>query len=172
MMKKNILLVSMLAATSMMATEAMAEVGFQFRIPFQVTKSAAFSKSTGTATLLTFDVDAGTTVGILNENIAFTDTTGGGAVPATLSFNGLRVQKNLMDVVNVGMDFGNVTSSVTGSGNAADIFGGAKLLSSKGGKIGSYLNAELLYRVAKTTGAGGETNFGGVQLSLAAGVNF
>lgn len=163
-MRNKILAISMVAAASMVATPAMAEVGFQFRVPFQVTHSKDLNKATGTATLLTFDIDSATTVGILNENSTYTSAA---AVASTLNLNALRIQKNVTDMVNVGMDFGNVVAT-SGNGTAADIFGGAKLLSSKGSKVASYLTAEVLYRFAKTP----TENLGGVQLSLAAGVNF
>lgn len=185
-MRKKLIALSLLAMSSAVATDAMAEVGFQFRVPFQVTSAAGFTNVTGTSTLLTFDVDASTTVGVLNENLSYMDTKGGLAAAGTTTVSALRMQKNITDVVNVGLDFGHINHSTAasvapatvaaaaaGSGQMADVFGGAKLASSKGGKVSSYMNAELLYRFAKTNiAAANENNLGGVQLSIAAGVNF
>jgi len=178
-MRNKLVAISLLAASSMIATEAMAEVGFQFRVPFNITKSSTVTVPSGTGFLLSFDVDSATTVGVLNENWTYTDTKGGTAA-AAYAITAVRMQKNISDVVNAGLDVGTTTQMTQaggllagGTGTMVDVFGGAKLLSSKGGKISSYLNAELMYRIARTgVTTGNDPNLGGVQLSIAAGANF
>lgn len=157
-----------------LATVSFAEVGIQFKVPYQGTANDGDLKTgaSGTSTLLTFDLDAGTTVGILNENINFTDTGGAADVTGDYTVNAIRVTKAVVDPVYVGIDLGGASGDVKGT--VGDVLGGVKLLSSKG-KITSFLNVELLYRLMRVDApiAGGVADdFGGVFLSVGAGVTF
>lgn len=84
----------------------------------------------------------------------------------------------ITDVVGVGMNLGNISSATTGTvssgtGAVADIFGNAKLFSTKG-KVNFYLSTELKYRIAQETNtvAAAASNFGGLQFLFNAGINF
>lgn len=168
-MRKIMPVVTMIAVFVSFTALAYAEVGFQFRIPFQVVQKKQLKDVGGQASLLTFDLDAGTNVGILNEHIDFTDN--GGAAPAagTYDFTALRITKSLVDPVYLGLDLGTANCGAVNK-NVADVFGGVKLLASKG-KINSFLNVELLYRFMKVT-VGNVTDFSGVMLNVGAGINF
>lgn len=172
-MRKNLIVVSLVALFVSFAAVSFAEVGFQFRVPFQATANKSDLKDvSGISTLLTFDIDPGTTVGVLNEQEAFTDGSTAG-LKGTFNVTAVRFSKKVAEPIYVGLDLGNISGSVVGK-PMADVFGGVNLLSSKG-KVVSYLNVELLYRFAKTTSTlAGSTldDFGGTQLSFGAGINF
>lgn len=177
-MRKKLLVASMLAS-SLIATDALAEVGFEFRVPFQITKATGVSNETGYATLLSFDVGSGMAAGILNEHTTYTDTGPTGALAAargSFDVTALRVEKKLTDFVSAGVDVGNVLQTVgaaPATGMVLDVFGRAKFLSSRG-KVGSFMSAELMYRSANTNmaAAAGVANLGGVKLVLSAGIDF
>lgn len=172
---RKIFLASMLAAAASVPLTAMADVHFEFGIPFQVTKKASLGSFTGYSTALLLDVDSGTALGIFGEEQNYSDRSAAVGVPATSSVFGFRIQKAVTDIVNVGMDLAEITTvsgtaANSGTGNLADFFGNVKLLSTKG-KINSYLSAEMKYRTAKTSGAAAN-DFSGLQLALGAGLNF
>jgi len=171
-MRKNILLASLFVASTVVSTSAIADIHFGFALPFNVTKISGTSGMTGIATSLMVDVDSGTALGLYGEEATFTGTGGD-----NLSIAAFRIQKSVTDTVNVGLNMGTIdivgadgTAAAPNTGNVADIFGNAKLLSTKG-KINSYLSAELKYRIART-GHATLNKFGGVQFGLGAGLNF
>lgn len=181
-MRKNLLVVSLVALFVSFAAVSFAEVGIQFRVPYQGVTSNSDVKSgaSGSSVLLTFDIDPSTTVGLLSEQINYTEKpkAGGADVADKYTVNAIRVSKAISEPVYVGIDLG--TASFGGVVSAqqaplADILGGVKLLSSKG-KITSYLSVEVAYRLLTTsvapTIAGGSTNFGGAFVSLGAGLTF
>ena len=181
-MRKNLLVVSLVALFVSFAAVSFAEVGIQFRVPYQgvTSNSDIKSGSSGTSVLLTFDIDPSTTVGILSEQINYTEkpAAGGADVAGKYNVNAIRVSKAISEPVFVGIDLG--TASFAGPVSAqqaplADILGGVKFLSSKG-KITSYLNVEVAYRLLTTSAAptiaGGATNFGGAFVTLGAGLIF
>jgi hypothetical protein len=180
MIKRIALVSSVVMFTSFTSTAFAADstLGFQFRVPFTVTTDANIKNSSANSILLSFFVDQDTEIGILSEHYAFTDTTGGLAVAASYDVNALRVSKNLAIApipVYVGLDLGQMSilvGTVPGATPMADLFGGVKLLSSKG-KVTSFLGVEVAYRMARAELAGtGIRNYGGVGLNLSAGVNF
>ncbi|MBM2838292.1 MAG: hypothetical protein HW415_917 [Deltaproteobacteria bacterium] len=181
-MRKNLIVVSLVALFVSFAAVSFAEVGIQFRVPYQglANKSDVKSGASGSSVLLTFDLDAGTTVGILTEQINYIEkpAAGGADVAGRYNVNAIRITKAISEPVYVGIDLG--TASFSGPASAqqaslADILGGVKLLSSKG-KITSYLNVEVAYRLLTTSAAptigGGVTDFGGAFVSLGAGLTF
>ena len=184
--KITALSISILAAAAIYSSTASAEVGFEFRVPFQTNNKSSMSNYAATSSLLKFDLDEGTYVGLLNEGGGYTDngstTTTTKAVSTTLQ--ALRIAKKTMDFADktslfVGLDLGNVSSNGIAFSNApvADIFGEIKLLSSKG-KVTSYMSAELLYRVANVSPLSATstvyplTDIGGVQAVIGAGIGF
>lgn len=173
------LIISLLAVSSFIAAEAMAEVGFQFRVPFQISGAPGVSNSAGSGFLLTFDIDQTTTVGVLTERTTYSDQKSAGAAPIaptvgySYSITAVRMQKDLTEMVRAGMDMGNITQTsnagaVTGNGTVADVFANAKLITSKGSKVSSFMCVEMLYRIAKVN-SNAETDMGGTQISLSAG---
>lgn len=181
-MRKNLLVVSLVALFVSFASASFAEVGVQFRVPYQGTANDSSVKSgaSGSSVLITFDIDAGTTVGILTEQINYTEKVGAADIANRYNVNAIRVTKAISEPVYVGIGLGSANFAAAGAGTAqqaplADIVGGVKLLSSKG-KITSFLNVELAYRLLRTaatpSSAAGVTDFGGTFVSLGAGVNF
>lgn len=180
-MFKKIALVStvtVLASFTSTASAADNAIGFQFRVPFTVSTDSNIKNSNANSILLSFFMDQETEVGILSEQYTFKDNSAGGTATG-MDVNALRVSKNLAIgpiPVYVGLDLGqmNVLSAAgsLGSTNMADLFGGIKLLSSKG-KVTSFLGVEVAYRMAKAELAGtGIKNYGGLGLNLSAGLNF
>lgn len=180
-MFKKVALVSsaaVLASFSFAAAAADNAVGFQFRVPFTVSTDANIKNSNANSILLSFSMDQDTEVGILSEQYTFKDNSVGGTATG-FDVNALRVSKNLAIgpvPVYIGLDLGqmNVLAAAgsLGSANMADLFGGVKLLSSKG-KVTSFLGVEVAYRMAKAELAGtGIKNYGGLGLNLSAGLNF
>ncbi len=179
-MRKNLFIVSLIALFVSFAAVSFAEVGFQFRVPYQGTTNDSNVKSgaSGSSVLLTFDIDPSTTVGILSEQINFTEKSGSTDLAGRYNVNAIRVTKAVADPIYIGIDLGSANfSGVANSPQAtlADVLGGVKLLSSKG-KVTSFLNFELAYRFLKPSAApsvsGGATDFGGTFVSLGAGINF
>ena len=184
-MLKRILLVPIIALFSFTSTAFSAEntLGFQFRIPFQATADKNVGNVNGQSTLLTFFLDQETEVGVLNEVINLRDKTPGGAGPvASYDVTALRISKNVIisgpAPVYVGMDVGNISvtsaAGVTlGASTMADLFGGVRLLTSKG-KVSSFLGIELGYRIAKPAlpAATVISSLGGTMLNLSVGLNF
>ena len=177
-MRKNLIVVSLVALFVSFAAVSFAEVGIQFRVPYQgvTSNSDIKSGSSGTSVLLTFDIDPSTTVGILSEQINYTEkpAAGGADVAGKYNVNAIRVSKAISEPVYVGIDLGTANFAAT-QAPLADILGGVKFLSSKG-KITSYLNVEVAYRLLTTSAAptiaGGATNFGGAFVTLGAGIIF
>lgn len=174
-MRKNLIVVSLVALFVSFAAVSFAEVGIQFRVPYQgfANKSEVKSGSTGTSLLLTFDIDPGTTVGILTEQINFTEKIGAADTAGKYNVNAIRVSKAVSEPVYIGIDLG-TANFATQQAPLADILGGVKLLSSKG-KVTSYLNVEVAYRLLTTAAApnaGGVTDFGGAFVSLGTGLTF
>ena len=185
-MFKKIALASSFVLFASFTSAALAQdstLGFQFRVPFQATTSGNVGNVNGQSTVLSFFLDQETEVGILNETVGLRDkTTPAPGAPVTgYDITALRVAKNLPVPgpipVYAGLHLGNMnvmSGGVSiGSGSVADIFGGVRLLTSKG-RTASYLGAELDYRIAKPSLLGGTniTNLGGMMLNLSAGLNF
>lgn len=174
-MRKNLIVVSLVALFVSFAAVSFAEVGIQFRVPYQgmANKSELKSGSTGSSVLLTFDIDAGTTVGILTEQINFTEKIGAADTAGKYTVNAIRVSKAVSEPVYVGLDLGTANFAAT-QAPLADILGGVKLMASKG-KITSYLSVEVAYRLLTAPAApnaGGVTDFGGTFVTLGAGLTF
>lgn len=158
-------------------------VGFQYRIPFSVSADKNIKNSSARSFLLSFFLDQETEAGLLTESYAFSDGTSPAPATAVRAYNvnALRISKNISTSVPVyiGLDVGNLTirsaTADLGSISMGDIFGGVKLLTSKG-KITSFLAVELNYRIAKSDigSAGGSeiSDFGGSSISLSVGANF
>jgi len=179
-MRKNLLVVSLVALFVSFASASFAEVGFQFRVPYQGTAndSALKSGASGSSVLLTFDIDPSTTIGILSEQINFTEKVGNADVAGKYNVNAIRVIKTVVDPIYIGIDLGSANFdgfAADPQASLADVLGGVKLLSSKG-KVTSFLNFELAYRFLKAPAspsvANGNTDFGGAFVSLGAGVTF
>ena len=179
---KKLIAVSLIAASSMIATEAMADVSFQFRVPFVATSPSGVTNQAGDGFLLAFDVDSSTSVGILSEHTTYSDQKAAGAPPVapTAGFSyditAVRMQKSLTDSIGAGLDIGHITqntnaAAVAGTGSMADVFANVKLVTSKGSKVNSFLSGEVLYRVARVNSVD-QTDLGGVMLVLSAGVGF
>lgn len=179
-MRKNLIVVSLVALFVSFAAVSFAEVGFQFRVPYQGTTNVSDVKSgaSGSSVLLTFDIDPSTTVGILSEQINFTEKVGAADVAGRYNVNAIRIIKTVVDPIYLGIDLG--TANFSGAfaapqANVADVLGGVKLLSSKG-KVTSFLNFELAYRFLKASAApsaaAGATDFGGAFVSLGTGITF
>lgn len=179
-MRKNLYVGSLVALFVSLASVSFAEVGVQFRVPYQATANEGNVKTggSGSSVMLTFDIDSTTTVGILNEQINFSESVAGANVTGRYNVNALRVAKLVSDPIYVGVNLG--SANFTGAGGLtpqttlADVFGGLKLMSSKG-KVTSSLNFEVTYRFLKAAtaaNAGGATDFGGTLVSLGAGVTF
>lgn len=182
-MLKRILLVPIIAMFFSFTSAAFAAentIGFQFRIPFQATADKNVGNVNGQSTLLTFFLDQETEIGILSETVNLKDKS---AAPSVTDYEvtALRVSKNILASgpapVYVGMDLGNINVSnngaTVGASTMADVFGGVKLLMSKG-KVASFLDVELGYRIAKPalTGTTLISSMGGTMLNLSAGLNF
>ncbi len=168
-MRKVLIVATVIAVFVSFTGAAFAEIGFEFRVPFQVVGKKDMKDVSGQATLLQFDLDGGTKVGILNEHIDYTDKL----LAASFSYDitAIRISKTIVEPVTVGLDMGGLQCG-NATKNIADIFGGVKLLASKG-KITSYFNVELLYRFAKfTPNANGVTDLSGAMLNFGAGLNF
>lgn len=177
-MFKKIALASSIAFVSFASSASAADsIGFQFRVPFAISTDSNIKNSSANSFLLSFSLDQDTEAGILTENYAIKDGSAGGTVTG-FDVNALRISKNLVAgiPVYVGMDLGkmNIRSAGASLGaiSMADVFGGVRLLSSKG-KVNSFLAVEMAYRLAKTEITGTDIkDFGGVGLNLSAGVNF
>lgn len=182
-MLKRMLLVPILAmffSFTSVAFAADSTIGFQFRIPFQATADKNVGNVNGQSVLLTFFLDQETEIGILNETVNLKDKS---AAPSVTDYEvtALRVSKNILASgpapVYVGIDLGNINVSnngvTVGASTMADVFGGVKLLMSKG-KVASFLGVELGYRIAKPalTGTTLISSMGGAMLNLSAGLNF
>lgn len=182
-MIKKLILASSIALCTLSATAAIAadSVGFQFRVPFAITTDSNIKNSSANSLLISFFLDQDTEAGILTENYALKDDSGAGSLIGGFDVNALRISKNLATggPVYVGMDLGkmnvrNAAGTSVGAISMADIFGGVRLLSTKG-KVTSFLGVELAYRMANAdfgTTVSKINNFGGVGLNLSAGVNF
>lgn len=185
-MLKKIAFASSLTLLASFATSAFAAdntIGFQFRIPFQATADKNVGNVYGQSILLTFFMDQETEVGILNETINLKDKSVAPAVPVVTGYevNAIRISKNVLTAgsspVYVGLDLGNINvfggAVSVGASTMADVFGGVKLLTSKG-KVASFIGVELGYRMAKPTltGTSSITDMGGAMLNLSAGLNF
>lgn len=169
---RKLVLASMLAAVS---APALADVHFDFGVPFQVTKKTEIGNLSGYSTSLMVDLDSSTSVGIYGEEQTYQDRSGAAAVAGKMTVSAFRFQKTVMENVSVGLNMGEIsntsaTAANSGNGNLADIFGKVMLASSKG-KVNSYLSTELKYRMAKSTGVAAN-DFSGIQLLLGAGLNF
>lgn len=182
-MLKKVLVVPMIALFATFTSVASAAeniIGFQFRIPFQATADKNVGNVNGQSTLLTFFLDPETEIGILSETVNLKDKSGAPSV-TDYEVTALRISKNLLTSgpapVYIGMDLGNINVSnngaTVGASTMADVFGGVKLLMSKG-KVASFLGVELGYRIAKPalTGTTAITSLGGTMLNLSAGLNF
>lgn len=177
-MRKNILLASLFAASATFATAAMADVHFEFSLPFTLNNPNGVSGLTGVATALSLDVDSSTALGIYAEQMNYSDTINAAAGTAS-SYNiqAFHFTKSINDTVNVGLNLGNLTQTVAANftGTVADVYGTARLLSTKG-KINSYLDTGMKFRMAKTNAAGtagtAANNLGGLQFTIGAGLNF
>lgn len=182
-MLKRMLLVPIIALFVSFTSEAFAAentLGFQFRLPFQATADKNVGNVNGQSVLLTFFLDQETELGILTETVNLKDKS---AAPSVTDYEvtALRISKNILTAgptpVFVGMDLGNINVSnngaTVGASTMADVFGGVKLLMSKG-KVSSFLGVELGYRIAKPALAGTTTitNMGGTMLNLSVGLNF
>lgn len=180
MFKKIAIATGAVLLTSFASTASASDnsLGFQFRVPFTVTSDANIKNANANSILLSFSMDQDTEVGMLSEQYSFKDASAGGTATG-YEVNALRVSKNLSlgpVPVYVGLDLGqmNVLAAAgsLGATSMADLFGGVKLLSSKG-RVTSFLGVEVAYRMAKAELAGtGIKNYGGVGLNLSAGLNF
>lgn len=181
-MLKRILLVPMIAMFASFTSVAFAAdntIGFQFRVPFQATADKNVGSVNGQSTIVSFFLDQDTEVGVLNEVINLKDKSAGGTA-AGYDVTAIRISKNMASgaaPVYVGMDIGsiNVTTAAgasLGASTMADIFGGVRLLMSKG-KVSSFLGAEIGYRIAKPALAGTLIeSVGGTMMNLSVGLNF
>ena len=173
-MRKGMLVATMVAIFVACTSLAFAEGSSQFRLPMQVTRSAELKDINGQGYLLTFDLANNMSVGILSENIDFVNNT----IPLhdIYSIYAFRISKTLAEPITVGVDFGTAHCGVGNTEvykNVADIFGGVKLLTSRGGKITTFLNVELLYRFLKTDQfSAGVKDFSGTMVNVGAGINF
>lgn len=168
-MRKGMIIVTAVAIIAAFTSMAYAEIGFEFRIPFQVVGKKDMRDVNGQGTLLSFDLDAGTKVGILNEHVDYTDKLLNAG--QTYDLTALRISKTVLEMVSVGLDLGGLSCG-NSTKNIADIFGGVRLLEKKG-KVTSYFNVELLYRFAKFQPiANGVNDLSGVMVNVGAGINF
>lgn len=168
---KRFLTVLVLALVIVLPAQAFAEVGIQLGVPYQgVTQDANLkSGGSGSRVLLTFGLDGGTSVGILNEQINVME----GAVAGSYNVNAIRLSKDIGDQIFVAIDLGSA-SSATKQASLADIVFGARLMGSKG-KISSFFNVEIDYRLMNPGASmigGAATNYGGIFLGLGAGLTF
>jgi len=154
-----------------------ANIGFHWRIPYQAVSNDGNLKAgaNGSSLLLTFGLDNTTTIGILSEHISFVDkTAAGAAAPGSYDVSALRITKDASDTFFVGLDLGTATSAAT-TATLGDVIGGARLLGSRG-KINTFFNFEIMYRLLNPTASfvatGTTTNFGGGFVALSAGVTF
>jgi hypothetical protein len=184
-MLKKLALVSGVAILASFTSSVFAAenlIGFQFRVPFQATADSKVGNASGQSIVLSFFLDQDTEIGILSETAALRDKTapGGGIVPVTgYQVTALRISKNVSSVpvpVYIGMHLGNMNvMNATGSSGAstmADVFGGVRLLTSKG-KVASFLGVELDYRIAKPALTGTAiSDMGGLMLNFSAGLTF
>lgn len=182
MLKKTGLATSfaVLASFASAVFAADSTIGFQFRVPFQATADKNVGNVNGQSILLSFFLDQETEVGILNETVNLKDKS---VAPAVTGYDvtAIRISKNILTAgtspVYVGLDLGNINvlgaAGSVGASTMADVFGGIKLLTSKG-KVASFIGVELGYRMAKPalTGTSSITNMGGAMLNLSAGLNF
>ncbi len=163
---------SVMAFALILPSRAFADTGIQLRVPYQgVTNDGALKGgASGSGVLLSFGLDAGTTVGLLSEMINFTDNN----VAGTYNVNAIRISKDILDPLFVAVDLGSAANAVR-QATLADVAFGAHLLGSKG-KVNSYLNVEVLYRIlnpgASFVAGGTATNYGGVSLVIGAGLSF
>lgn len=178
MFKKTALASAVFATLTSTAFAAETAVGFQFRVPFTVSTDTNIKNANANSILLSFSMDQDTEVGMLSEHYAFKDNSAGGTATG-YEVNALRVSKNLAvgaAPVYAGLDLGQMNiltaAGSLGATNMADIFGGVKLLTSKG-RVTSFLGVEVAYRMAKAELAGtGIKNYGGLGVNLSAGLNF
>ncbi len=164
-------------AVAALPSIANAEAGIELRVPYQAvtTDNKINGGASGTSVLLFFGLDAGTEVGLLSEHINFVDRTVAGAtVIGSYDVTAIRISKSIIDPMFIAIDLGSATSATT-QATLADVVFGGKLLASKG-KLNSFLNLELSYRVlnpgVSMVATGTATNYSGLFLSLGAGISF
>jgi len=169
----------------LLPTQAFAEVGIQLRVPYQGSTSDGklASGASGTGVLIFFALDSTTSVGLLSEQISFTEKNIGSTADLTSNYNvnAIRISKNITDPTASGIDqyfaavdIGNGQNAVANA-PLADIVLGVHMMGTKG-KMTSFFGGELMYRLfnpGKTMVAGGgATNYGGVGLCISAGFAF
>lgn len=170
---KRLLTVLVLGLALVLPAQAFADVGIQLRVPYQgvTSNSNLASGASGSGVLLSFGLDSGTTVGILTEQINFSDNN----VFGNYNVNAIRLSKDIAgEQLFLAVDLGAGQNAVR-QGALADVVFGAHLMGKKE-KITSFFNVELMYRVfnpgASMVAGGAATNYSGVFLNLGAGLTF
>lgn len=171
--RKHLLSLFVLGIAIILPAQAFADVGIQLRVPYQGTTNDAklAGGASGSGVLLSFGLDSGTAVGILSEQVNFSDNN----VFGTYTVNAIRMSKDMIgDQFFIALDLGSGQNAVRQS-SLADIVFGSRLMGKKD-KITSFFNIELMYRIfnpgASMVAGGAATNYGGVLLNLGAGLSF
>ncbi len=171
--KKSLLPVIVLCLALVMPALAFADAGIELRVPYQglTNASSLAGGASGSGVLLFFGLDAGTTVGLLTEQVNFTDNS----VIGTYMVNAIRFSKDVIsDRFFFALDIGSGQNAVK-QGTLADVAFGWKYLGKKD-QITSFINVELVYRLfspgASMVAKGITTDYGGVFLNLGAGLSF
>ncbi|MBI5178592.1 MAG: hypothetical protein HZA04_04975 [Nitrospinae bacterium] len=159
--------------------QAFADVGIQLRVPYQASANdTKVGSAMGSGILISFDLDANTSVGLLSEQVSFTEkpaAAGAVDVNSTYMVNAIRLSKFVNELYYAAVDLGSGTNAVA-QAPLADIVFGTHITGTKGGKMTSFFAGELMYRMfnpGKTMVAGGSaTNYGGVVLAISAGLSF
>lgn len=172
-LRKHLLSLFVLGIAIILPAQAFADMGIQLRVPYQGTTNDGklASGAGGSSVLLSFGLDSGTSVGILSEQISFSDNN----VVGNYNVNAIRLSKDMVgDLFFVALDLGAGQNAVRQS-TLADIVFGSRLTGKKD-KITSFFDVELTYRIfnpgASMVAGGAATNYGGVFLNLGAGITF
>ena len=160
-------------------------LSFSFGTNFVRPNDGRFQASQGTSFLLSWAAE-GWTFGVLNENNNLAGNTAAGALVAgTLAVSGIRLSREVVKMVSVGLGIGAaavtlpVPAATTINRPAVDVVGTVNILSGKGDKVSGSLDAVVSARFINLQGTGAAlvagqlvSNLDGVNLGLAVTAGF